>query len=121
MSTIGPDVVISGELTSSRDLVIEGEVAGLVIVRGAALTIAPGARVEADLTAARVFVHGVVHGAIVAKERIELGPASSVDGSLSAEQISIAEGARFNGSIDMGRRTIKARVAEYRAGRVPVE
>jgi cytoskeletal protein CcmA (bactofilin family) len=64
-----------------------------------------------------VFVRGGVHGAISASERIELSPSSSVEGSMSASEIAIAEGAHFNGSIDMGRRTIADRVAEYRAGR----
>jgi cytoskeletal protein CcmA (bactofilin family) len=43
-----------------------------------------------------------------------------VDGSLSAERIAVADGAQFNGHIDMGRRTIAARVAEYRAGHLVV-
>ena len=35
----------------------------------------------------------------------------------SRDQIAIAEGARVNGAIDMGRRALAARVAEYRAGK----
>src|SRR5918994_3511092 len=115
MTTIGRHLSIDGELSCDDDLTIEGCLTGVVIVRGATLIIEAPARVEADVRAARVVVHGEVHGAISATERIELGPSSSVEGSLSADQIAIAEGARFNGSIDMNRRTIAARVAEYRA------
>jgi cytoskeletal protein CcmA (bactofilin family) len=117
MTTIGRHLSIDGELSCDDDLTIEGCLTGVVIVRGATLIIEAPARVEADVRAARVVVHGEVHGAISATERIELGPSSSVEGSLSADQIAIAEGARFNGSIDMNRRTIAARVAEYRASR----
>lgn len=121
MSIIGPHLVIAGELTAVGDLTIEGRVEGRVTVRDATLTIAPSARVEADLRAARVVVQGDVSGAIYASDRIELGPTASVAGSLSAGTIAIAEGARVNATIDMGHRTIAARVAEYRAGRAGPE
>ena len=44
-------------------------------------------------------------------ERIELAASSKVDGTLSAERVVIADGARFNGSVDMGRRTIATKMA----------
>ena len=116
MSSIGPHVLIEGDVSCDDDLVIEGRVDGLrVAVREGTLTIAAGARVEANLRAKRVIVHGEVLGAISASERIELGPSASVEGSLSAAQIVIVEGAHINGTLDMGRQTIAARVAEYRA------
>jgi cytoskeletal protein CcmA (bactofilin family) len=115
MTTIGRHIVINGALSSEDDLTIEGCVQGFVSVREATLTIEAPARVEADVRAARVLVRGEVRGTISASERIELGPSSSVEGSLSAGLIAMAEGAQFNGTIDMNRRTIAARVAEYRA------
>ena len=117
MTTLGPQISIDGEVSSDDDLTIQGTVTGVVIVRGATLIIEPTARLEADVRARLVVVRGEVHGAIAASERIELGPSSLVEGSLSADRIAIADGARFNGSIDMNRRTIAARVAEYRASR----
>jgi len=121
MTTIGRHLVINGELSSDDDLTIEGTVQGFVSVRDATLTIEAPARVQADVRAAQVLVRGEVRGAIAASERIELSPSSSVEGSLSAGQIVVADGARFNGTIDMNRRTIAARVAEYRAGRSGAE
>ena len=116
MTTIGRHIVIDGEVSSDEDLTIEGRVRGYVTVRDATLIIDEPGRVEADLRAARIVIQGVVEGAIAATERIELGPASTVDGSLSASVILMLAGARFNGTIDMNRRTIAARVADYRAG-----
>ena len=117
MNTIGRHIAINGEVSSEDDLTIEGSVQGYVSVRDATLTIEAPARLEADVRAARVLVRGEVRGAIAASERIELSASSSVDGSLSAGRIVVADGARFNGTIDMDRRTIAVRVAEYRAGR----
>ncbi len=117
MTTIQRHLVINGEVSCDDDLTIEGTVQGFVSARDATVTIESPARVEADVRAARVLVRGDVRGAISASERIELGPSSTVEGSLSAGLIAMVEGAQFNGTIDMNRRTIAARVADYRAGR----
>lgn len=116
-TTIGRLIVIDGQVSSQGDLTIEGTVAGFVSVPEGTVTIDASAHVDADVRAARVVIRGTCRGAIAATERIELGSSASVEGSLSAEQVTIAEGAHFNGSVDMNRRTIAARVAEYRAGR----
>ena len=119
--TIGPHLIVNGELSAEEDLTIEGVVEGFVYVRTGTLTIEPTARVRADVRAARVIVRGHLRGALAASERIELAQSARMDGSLSAPLITIAEGARFNGAIDMSHRTIAARVAEYRAGRASSE
>jgi len=115
MTIIGASLVITGELTSEEDLAIDGRIEGPVAVRGGTLTIGRLARVESDVRAARVVIHGVVNGAVSATERIELHASAMVAGSLSANQVVVEEGASFNGPIDMGQRTIAAKVAQYRA------
>ncbi len=121
MTTIGPQLVIDGEVSSDDDLTIEGPVRGFVSARDGTVTIETPGAVEADVRAARVVIHGDVRGAISASERIELGAASTVEGSLSAGVIVMVDGAQFNGTIDMNRRTIAAKVAEYRAARAEAE
>ena len=119
MTTIGPLIVVDGQLSTEGDLTIEGSVTGFVSVPNATLTIESSAQVDADVRAARVVIRGRCRGAIAATERIELTASASVEGSLSAERVMIAEGARFNGDVDMNRRTIASRVAEYRASHAP--
>ena len=114
MTTIGRHLAIRGEVSSDDDLTIEGSVQGSVTVRDALLVIERSGRVDADVRAPRVVVHGAVQGTIAASDRLELSSSASVDGSLSANLIAMADGARFNGRVDMGRRTIAARVAQYR-------
>jgi cytoskeletal protein CcmA (bactofilin family) len=115
MTRIGPSFVISGELLSSEDTIIEGRVDGQVQIKGAPLTIAPRGNVRADVRAVRVLVEGQLKGSISASERIELTASAQVEGALSANQVIIIEGARFDGGIDMQRRTIESKVAQYRA------
>ena len=115
MTHIGPSIRISGDVLCDEDLTIHGHVTGRVISRAATLVIAHEAVIDAEVRGTRVVVLGRVKGPISATQRIELGPAATVTGSLSAEQIVMIEGAQFNGRIDMGHRTIAAKVASYRA------
>ncbi len=114
MTHLGQSLVIHGQLESDEDIVIDGHVQGDVHVRGATLTIGEHGNVEADVHGMRVVVRGVLLGSITATERIELGAEASVRGSLSANQVVIVDGARYDGDIDMQQRTIAARVAQHR-------
>jgi cytoskeletal protein CcmA (bactofilin family) len=117
MGTIGPSLTITGEVTSDEDLAIEGRVRGYVTVRGATLTIGEQAHIDAELRGSRIVVAGRVEGGIVADQRIELQASAIVTGSLSATQVVIRDGARFQGGIDMAQRTIAAKVAQFRAAK----
>ena len=115
MTTIGRSIVITGELTSDEDLLVEGRIHGHVLVREATLTLGEQARIEADIRSGKVLVKGHVEGSIAATARIELTPTAVVKGSLSANQVVIADGATFNGRVDMDQRTIAAKIAQYKA------
>jgi cytoskeletal protein CcmA (bactofilin family) len=116
MTHIGKSVVFDGELTSDEDLRFEGTLKGHIHIREATLTIGESASVEADIRARQVVVHGRVQGSISAGDRIELAATATVNGSLTAERVVIADGARFNGGVDMGRRTIATKMAQHKAG-----
>jgi len=116
MTHIGTSVVFDGTLSSDEDLRFDGTLRGHIHVRNASLTIGEGATVEADIRAKQVVVQGMVQGSIAAAERIELTASATVIGSLTAERVVIADGARFNGGVDMGRRTIVSKMAQYKAG-----
>ena len=115
MTNIPAPLRIVGELTSNEDLSIDGEVRGNIHAPVASLTIGAPARIEADIHAKRIHIHGSVRGAITATERIEIAATASVTGSLSADHVVVHEGATVQGHIDMNRRTIAARVARHQA------
>jgi cytoskeletal protein CcmA (bactofilin family) len=120
MTHIGPGIVINGELSSEESLRVDGFVKGQILLREAELTIGQSARIEADVRSVRVLVLGTVNGNIAATERIELGASASVTGNLSANKVVIVEGAQFNGTIDMDKRTIAAKVAAFKAEQATV-
>jgi cytoskeletal protein CcmA (bactofilin family) len=114
VTTLGRTIVAVGELTSEEDITIHGRVSGQVVVRDATLVVAETARVDADIRTARIVIRGELNGTVLASERIVLDPTASVTGNLSADRVVIADGARFHGRIDMDRRTIAIKVAQYR-------
>jgi cytoskeletal protein CcmA (bactofilin family) len=120
MIIIGRSIRILGDLTSDEDLLIEGSVRGQILMRDKELTIGEGAHVQADVRVGRITVLGRVTGNVAATERIELRSSADVNGNLSANHVVVADGACFNGRIDMDHRTIAAKVAKYRAS-LPVE
>ena len=115
MTTIGRSLAIRGAVTSDDDLTIDGRVDGPVTMRTGTLTIGPDARLRSEVRGVRIIIRGRVEGNVTASERIELHSSASVTGSLSANLVVIAEGAAFNGGIDMGQRTIAAKLAQYKS------
>ena len=115
MANIGTSITIDGELTSDESLRLDGHVRGHIVLRDAELTVGQSAHLEADIRATRVLVLGTVSGNITATERIELGATANVTGGLTANKVVLVDGARFTGRIDMDKRTIAAKIAQYKA------
>jgi cytoskeletal protein CcmA (bactofilin family) len=100
MST-GQSIVIKGKLTAAEDLTLAGVVEGEIELPNHVLTVGPSARVTATVKAKTITVAGTVSGDVTANEIVRLEQAASVDGSIVAPRLAIAEGARFTGKIDM--------------------
>ena len=98
---IGQSISIRGELTGSEDMVIEGKVDGEIDLAEHSLTIGPKGRIQAKISARIVVVQGQITGNISAGEKVELAETSRVNGDIVTPRISIADGARLKGSIDM--------------------
>ena len=107
-ATLGPSVVIKGELSGEEDLRIEGRVDGTIELRQHSVVIGQQATVNAQIFAQDVVVLGKVFGDITASIKIEIGAQGSVEGDLVAPTVAIAEGATFRGSIDMSRESAES-------------
>jgi cytoskeletal protein CcmA (bactofilin family) len=53
--------------------------------------------------AKNVTVEGRLNGDVSADDRVELVASATVDGNIKAPKIVVAEGAKFRGSVDMGK------------------
>ena len=102
-ANIGESIQIEGTLTGNEDLTIDGKVRGRIKLGGHALTIGSNGKIEAGLHAKLVIVQGEVNGNITADDKIHITSSGSVKGDLRAPRIALDDGARFAGSVDMGK------------------
>ena len=65
------------------------------------VTVAPKGRVNADIEAVEILVEGFVQGGLKASDKVRLGPASQVQGSVMTPRIAIEDGARLRGKVEM--------------------
>ena len=102
-STIGPSVKIKGEIGGSENLIIEGEVEGLVTLPGQTLTIGPSGQLKCDVDAKSVVVHGHITGNLRASDLIEVKKSAKIDGALATHRLIIEDGADVKVRVDMAR------------------
>lgn len=100
-AVIGPKITFKGELSGEEDLLILGRVEGNIDLKGNHLTIGSQGVIKANVIARTITVEGSVEGDIVASEHIAIKSASQVKGNLKAERVTLEDGAKFRGSIDM--------------------
>lgn len=93
-SSIGPDLVISGNLDSRGHIVVAGEVQG--DIKCAHLTVEESARITGGIVAEEVIVRGHVSGSIRGL-RVTLQQTSNVEGDIFHKTLAIEQGAVFEG------------------------
>ena len=103
VSVIGKSITITGDITGSESLHVEGHVKGAIRLETSYLNIGPEATVQSNVVAREVVVRGSVIGNVSVSERIDIRNGGSLVGDVTAHSVSIEEGAYFKGSIDMRR------------------
>jgi cytoskeletal protein CcmA (bactofilin family) len=102
-TSIGSGLKIRGELSGTSDLFIDGDVQGKVSLTNSRVTVGSNGRVQADIDAREIVVEGNVHGNLAASQSIRLGSSSKVEGGVLTPRISIEDGARLRGKVEMSR------------------
>ena len=97
---IGESTEIKGNITGDKDLTIEGTVEGKVELQGS-LTVEPSGVLNAEVNANSITVIGELSGDATAEGNISLVNGCKVSGTLAASEISLEDGARFKGTIEM--------------------
>lgn len=99
-SVFGATLRFKGELHAEEDFVLQGRIDGS-IHHTQNLTIGTDGVVKGDSRARTIVVEGTVEGDLYALESISIRQTAKVQGNLLAPRVSIADGANFNGKIDM--------------------
>ena len=100
-ATIGKSLQIKGEVTGSESLYIDGSVEGAIHSPDNRVTVSRDAQVSANITAREVVVFGKVSGNIYASDHVDIRSEGSLTGDVTAQRISVGDGAFFKGGIDI--------------------
>ena len=100
VSVLGPSLKFKGDLVADVDLVVQGQIEGSIL-HTRSLTIGAQGRMGGDIKARRITVEGTVDGDLYALESVVLRAGAIVRGNVFANKVSVAEGAKFSGRIDM--------------------
>lgn len=99
-SVLGPTLKFKGELTADEDLLIQGKIEGS-IKHSSSLTIGESGHVKADVSAEYIVVEGRVEGDLKGGKCVKIRESAKIDGNVVSPSVSLVEGAKFNGKIDM--------------------
>lgn len=100
VSVLGPSLRFKGDLVADEDLVVQGQIEGSIL-HTRSLTIGAQGRMQGDIKARRITVEGTVDGDLYALDSVVLRAGAIVRGNVFANKVSVAEGAKFSGRIDM--------------------
>jgi cytoskeletal protein CcmA (bactofilin family) len=122
-AVIGPSIHIDGDVRGEEDLLIEGEVSGTVQLKNNSLTIGPQGKVRADVYAHSIYVDGYLEGDLFGSERVHIRKSAQVKGNVTSPRVSVEDGAKFKGAIEMdpqaGQNAVGSRVAPQRSAPPP--
>jgi len=86
-------------------LIIQGSFEGQFDLKGR-LKVAQGAHIKGgDIKATDIYINGAIEGSITASEKVHLDNTARIKGGITTPRISVLEGARFDGEIQMSSQT----------------
>ena len=101
VTRLGSTVVLTGEIEAHEDMLIEGRVQGKITVPSGTLTVAKGAKVDAEINVRTLVLNGELKGTVRAGEKAVISETAEMNGDVITPKITIANGARFSGGIRM--------------------
>jgi len=107
-AVIGRSIKIVGDLRGDEDLRIEGDIDGTIQLPNHSLTIGSEGRINADAYAKSVVIDGEINGDVHGSECVTIRSKARVVGNIVSSRVSVEEGAKFRGSIDMDPKSVKS-------------
>ena len=105
-SYLGPGCVFEGDIRGSGSLECHGSLTGTVTLDGD-VVIGERGRAKGTLCGGRIAVDGCLDGDASGLQKVEVGATGQVTGDIRAPSVVFAEGAVFEGNVEM-RATNKA-------------
>jgi cytoskeletal protein CcmA (bactofilin family) len=112
LATLGPSLLIQGSLSGEEDLLIEGRVEGEISLRKHSVTVGPKGRIQADIYSKSISVEGEVAGNLFGEDQVVIRSTGKVRGNITSPRVSLEDGSRFKGAIDMNVPAVKGDSAQ---------
>ena len=99
---IGAGTKVTGDVTFTGGLRVDGEIKGNVQAAGdqpSTLVISEHARIEGEIHVSHLVINGTVIGPMHATELLELQPKASIIGDVKYEALEMHQGATINGEL----------------------
>ena len=100
-SIVGPSMLVQGDMNGDEDLVVQGRIEGSITLKKNLVTVGKDGRVNATVNAKSIRVEGTVEGELRGKEQVIVTRSGSVSGNIVAPRVTLEDGCRFKGAIDM--------------------
>lgn len=100
-TVVGDGLVVEGEMITEEELLVHGTVRGKLKASDVVSIAATGV-VEADVVGTAFNIAGQLIGDVHATERVDLQAGGRLTGDVKAARLTIADGATFKGTVDMG-------------------
>lgn len=97
---VAPGAKISGEITGTSNLVVDGTVEGQIRV-DSDVAIGREGRVKGNLSAHNVKIGGRVQGNVKGRDKVEILASGRLEGDVVSPRMVLAEGAFFKGKVEM--------------------
>jgi len=101
LSIIGASVRVSGDITTSGSIRVDGKVDGSVLAEGN-MILGDSGEINGNVKGKSVSLGGKVRGSVNALDRVTLESKCSLNGDINARVLVIEPGAVFNGKSSMG-------------------
>ena len=97
---IGSGVKVKGEISGKDDLIVHGQVEGIIDFKKGQVIVSKTGNVNADIYGKIITIEGEVKGSLFGKEKIVLQPSGVVRGNMTAPRVKVEDGAKFKGNVD---------------------
>ncbi len=101
-SYLGAGCELIGDFTGEGSFECGGSFDGTIDISGD-VVIGHGGTAEAKIKARRISIDGRLHGDVTGTEKVEVGASGHVEGDVRAPAVQFAEGAFFEGNVEMRR------------------
>ena len=97
---IGDSTEITGNVTGTEDILINGEIVGDVDIK-AMVYVGENGKIKGTVRAIDVVVEGKIEGSLIAQNKIELTESAHISADMECGKLAVTDGAFYEGKVHM--------------------